>query len=76
MKFGMQKLSSSQANKLFWYVSIVLAVCLLIVGWKQRNIIYTSLALVIGILFRYFGNDSLFSELDNRMSKKFRRERF
>lgn len=72
----MQKLSSSQANKLFWYVSIVLAVCLLIVGWKQRNIIYTSLALVIGILFRYFGNDSLFSELDNRMSKKFRRERF
>ncbi|MGG5316498.1 hypothetical protein [Enterococcus sp. AZ072] len=66
----MQKLSKKTATKLFWYASLAIAIYLFIYGWRQHGIFYTGLALMIGILFRYFGNDSLFSELDERIAKK------
>ncbi|GMA08751.1 hypothetical protein GCM10025886_19020 [Tetragenococcus halophilus subsp. flandriensis] len=56
-------------SKIFWYSSLILAACLLIYGIHSESILFTGISLIIGVLFRYFGNDVIFSELDKRLER-------
>lgn len=56
--------------KLFWYCSLILALLLLISGYFQRNVIFTIVALIIGISFRYFGDTLVFTDINKRIERR------